>query len=258
MKKLRLFILLVNFIFFFSFTSNFFAQVKNDSLHVVHWSYTGETGPAHWSELNPADSLCGCGHEQSPVDISNTFKSKLDKIKFNYKPSEINLVNNGHTIQLIYTKGSSAIINGKKFNLIQFHFHIPSEHTINGMHYNMELHLVHQDEKGEIAVIGVFFKIGSFNKTLQILIDNLPKEINLPIVNQKLEINAYDFIPKNQIYYHYFGSLTTPPCTEKINWNIFKSPIQASVKQINQLKSLMGENSRPVQKLNDRFLLESE
>ncbi len=258
MQKLKSNILIINLVLFFALIQNVYAQEHKDSLHISsHWSYYGETGPVHWSELNPEYSLCNNGHEQSPVDINKTIKSKLDRIKFEYKPTTINLINNGHTIEQNYTNGSSVIISGKKYNLVQFHFHTPSEHLANGKHYDMELHLVHKNDKGELAVVGIFFQIGKFNKTLQKLIDNFPKTENEPVINKSITFNADEFLPSNQTYYHYFGSLTTPPCSENINWNIFKTPVQASSMQINKFKSLMGNNSRSVQKLNDRFVLES-
>ncbi len=225
--------------------------------HKVHWSYIGNTGPEHWSEIDPAFSLCSGGSMQSPVDLSKAKTSNLERIKFAYKEMPVDLINNGHTIQENVAKGSSAEIGGKIYQLIQFHFHTPSEHTVNGIHFDLEMHLVHKDNKGEYAVIGIFFKEGITNKELQKIIDNLPGEINKPYINNSQYLNIEKLLPANRSYYHYKGSLTTPPCSEQISWNIFKTPIEASAKQLFKLKSIMGNNSRPIQKLNNRIISES-
>lgn len=230
------------------------SQVKDNR---TNWSYKGKTGPENWWKLNPDYSLCKDGKSQSPIDIDKVYKTKLYEIKFSYKDTPIKLINTGMTIQEDYKKGSSALINGEKFNLIQYHFHTPSEHTIKGRRYAMEMHLVHKNTKGQIAVIGVLFKVGKFNKSLQKLIDNLPKSINKYAVDDKIKTNAINLLPNDRKYYHYFGSLTTPPCTEGVSWNIFITPVEASQAQINKFKSAMGENARPVQPLNNRFVLES-
>ncbi len=238
-----------------------FAQNKNahsDKKHNAHWSYTGKTGPEHWSELNTAYSLCNGGKEQSPIDFNKAEISDLDKLQFYYKSAPIDLINNGHTIQENIDNGSRAVINGKIYKLVQFHFHTPSEHTINGKHYVMELHLVHTDNNGEIAVVGILFEEGKANAELQKIIDNLPKEINKSSINKAVNINLNALLPADRTYFHYFGSLTTPPCSEQVNWNVFKAPLEASAKQINTLKEIMGNNSRPVQKLNNRFVSESK
>ena len=237
------------------------AQKKDSHVkdsHAIHWSYAGKTGPEHWSELNPAYKLCNGGSEQSPIDLDNAKLVDLKNLIFTYKRQPINLINNGHTIQENIIKGSVVVINGKTYQLLQFHFHTPSEHTINGYHYPLEMHLVNQNGYDEIAVVGVFFKVGRPNKELQKIIDNLPRQINKEEVNNSVILNLENLMPTNRNYFHYTGSLTTPPCSENINWNIFKTPVEASAQQLSKLKLIMGNNSRPVQKLNSRIVYESK
>lgn len=141
--------------------------------HEVHWSYEGEGGPANWGNLKPEFALCGTGMTQSPIDLSSAYKTKLNTIKFDYKETPLKIVNNGHAIQVNYDPGSSATIDGGKYQLVQFHFHSPSEHTVDGKFYDMEMHLVHKSDKGDLAVVGVFLKKGKMNKVIQVLWDNL-------------------------------------------------------------------------------------
>jgi len=226
--------------------------------HKSHWSYSGKTGPEYWSEINTAYSLCNNGREQSPVDFGKAELIKLEPIKFDYKNSPLNLINNGHTIQENISNESNLIIDGKKYHLVQFHFHTPGEHTVNGHHYEMELHFVNQDAEGKYAVVGVFFTKGKFNKELQKIIDNLPEKVNKMVKNNSIEIDLENLLPGSRSYYHYTGSLTTPPCSENINWNVFKTPLEASAKQMEALKAVMGSNSRPVQKLYKRIVYEAK
>ncbi len=261
MKKIPVLLLSICLVFVFSSYSAVFAQHKESKPakeKEVHWSYSGEHGPAHWGDLKPEYAPCKDGKSQSPIDIEKTYATKLGSLDINYRPSPLNLVNNGHTIQQNYESGSYVTINGMKYNLIQFHFHTPSEHTVNGKHYAMELHLVHKNKNGRLAVIGVFFKEGKFNKELQTLIDNFPSGINHPNLNKAILINAALLLPKDRSFYRYYGSLTTPACTEGVLWNVIESPLEASKEQIGKFKSLMGNNARPVQPLNDRFVLKSE
>src|SRR5262245_11298928 len=114
--------------------------------HPPHWSYSGSTGPTHWATLEKDFNTCGAGHAQSPIDISDASvrKSDLASIEFRYKPSKLKIVDNGHTIQVNYAPGSFIAVGDKQYELVQFHFHKPSEEKINGKSYDMVAHLVHR------------------------------------------------------------------------------------------------------------------
>jgi carbonic anhydrase len=227
--------------------------------HEIHWAYQGEGAPANWGKLKPEFALCGTGMSQSPIDLSKTYKTKLDAIGFAYKETPLKIVNNGHAVQVNYEPGSSVMIDGQKYELLQFHFHAPSEHTVKDAFYDMEMHLVHKSDKDDLAVVGVFLKKGNPNKIIQALWDNLPTEIDKENVVEGLSVNASGLLPKDTKYYHYYGSLTTPPCTEGVNWSMLTTPIEVSEEQIQKFKTLMGfDNNRPVLPLNKRFVLESQ
>ncbi|MCX7759766.1 MAG: carbonic anhydrase family protein [Hydrogenothermaceae bacterium] len=219
-----------------------------------HWSYEGETGPEHWADLAPENFWCKLKN-QSPVDISNTVEGQNPKLEISYKKEEdYKIINNGHTLQVNVPPANFVSLNGKAYQLIQFHFHSPSEHTIKGKNYPMELHLVHKSDKGELLVIGVMIKEGPSNGILREIFNQAPveegeKELKLPF-------NIYSLLPKNRDYYLYSGSLTTPPCTEGVTWIVLKTPITASKDEIEKFRTIMKHpNNRPIQPLNSRFIL---
>ncbi len=226
--------------------------------HEVHWGYEGEGAPANWGNLKPEFALCGTGQSQSPIDIDKTYKTMLEPVAVSYKQSPLKIVNNGHSVQVNIEPGSSVMIDGEKYELLQFHFHAPSEHTVKGNFYDMELHLVHKHENGDLAVVGVMMKKGQTNKIIKVLWDNLPKGVNEENVVTGISVDASGLLPKNLDAYHYYGSLTTPPCSEGVNWTVLKTPIEVSEEQIQVFRMLMGvDNNRPVQAVNKRFVLES-
>jgi carbonic anhydrase len=218
-----------------------------------HWSYEGEGGPEFWLTCYED---CG-GIAQSPIDITSTRQDPmLSALSTDYKNAPIHLLNNGHSIEYTYTAGSTLNLNGDNFELLQLHFHTQSEHTVNGMHYPMEVHLVHKNEStGQLAVIGVFFVEGAENTFLDAFIENLPANTDDQYVSEKL-LSASDLLPANQGYYSYTGSLTTPPCSEIVSWFVMKTPIEASSAQIEKMHEIMHDNFRPVQALNGREVTE--
>lgn len=227
--------------------------------HELHWSYGGAGGPDQWGNLKSEFSACK-GTQQSPINIQTqeALGATLTKIKFDWKDSALNIKNNGHTIQANYDGGSSIEVNGGKFNLLQYHFHTPSEHALNGKLYDMEVHFVHKAADGALAVVGVFFKEGAENKALSTVWNNMPTTEGEKKVSG-VTISAQDLLPANTSkYYHYMGSLTTPPCNEVVNWYVLENPIEASKAQVKALADLFTVNNRPVQPLNRRFVLTSE
>jgi carbonic anhydrase len=223
----------------------------------VHFSYAGEAGPDHWGDLSPAFAACKSGRSQSPVNITGTAKTDLPVLKFDYKDMPLKVLNNGHTIQVNAEAGSSLTIGDETYQLAQFHFHTPSEHTINGKSYDMEVHFVHKDAQGHLAVVGIMIEKGAANATLQSIWDNLPEEENEEKATPGVVFNGKALMPANQNYFNYSGSLTTPPCSEGVNWNVMTTSIQASEAQIAAFKKLFTVNARPVMALNNRVLKES-
>ena len=218
------------------------------------WGYEGKVRAAHWGDLKPEYATCKLGKNQSPIDIKNAAPADLDAIKFNYKSSPLKMIDNGHTIQANYAAGSSITVNGKQFNLLQVHFHQPSEEKLDGQAFPMNAHLVHKSEDGKLAVVGVFLKEGKENALLKTMWKNIPKSKGKEVAAKSANINLENLLPKNRSYYSYTGSLTTPPCSEEVTWMVMKTPVEMSKKQITAFGKLYSNNARPVQPLNDRSL----
>jgi carbonic anhydrase len=219
--------------------------------HPPHWSYESATGPAHWGDLSPDYSLCKTGQEQSPIDIANTVAEKLPPIDFHYLPSQLKLIDNGHTIQVNYPPGSFITVAGKKYELLQFHFHHPSEESINGKHYDLVIHLVHKDVEGHLAVVAVLFKVGASDAAIKAVVDHLPT-VKEQEVTADATADAADLLPQTRNYYTFSGSLTTPPCTEGVTWFVLQTPSTLSSAEVGTLAKLYPHNARPVQPLNAR------
>ncbi len=217
-----------------------------------HWSYEGEGSPEHWGELDPKFQTCAQGSEQSPVNLKWSKKKGEGMIEFHYTPSPLKITDNGHTVQVNFAPGSKASIREKEYQLIQIHFHAQSEHTISNKSYPLEFHFVHKNEGGQLAVLGVMIEEGEENPALDKIIKNFPKEKNKEVEVATVTLNPQDLLPPVQTYYHYMGSLTTPPCSESVNWNVFNTPVHASAAQIAAFRAAYGHNNRPVQPLNIR------
>ena len=223
----------------------------------AHWSYEGEHGPDNWGNVKPEFKQCQAGLEQSPVDIGDATPGDLAKIEFNYQPSPIKVVNNGHTIQVNYSGDSSIKVGSQVYKLVQFHFHSPSENTVKKKPFDMELHLVHKHDQGELAVVGVLMQSGNANKALDPVWANIPKDVNKE-TTLTAQINAADLLPAKRSFYHFKGSLTTPPCSEGVQWFVMKEPTTVSAAQVKSFVAAVGHNARPVQALNKRSVVASE
>jgi carbonic anhydrase len=221
----------------------------------AHWTYEGEEGPAHWADLDPAYEMCGTGKNQSPIDIASPGERDLANIVFHYQPSEVNILNNGHTVQVNYDAGSYIELDGIRYDVAQFHYHAPSEHEIDGEFFPAELHLVHKSADGKLAVVGLLLQEGAANAAFDPFINNLPAETS-EVKDAGVTINAMDFLPGIQTTYRYSGSLTTPPCSEGVSWLIMTTPVELSAAQLSKLASLFEGNNRPIQPLNERSLIE--
>jgi len=225
----------------------------------VHWGYEGEAGPEHWGELSPDFAACSAGKEQSPIDIPASAAVNPADLAFNYKPTAVTIVNNGHAIQVNYDAGSSIEVDGITYKLLQFHFHALSEHTVKGEHADMEMHLVHQNADGGLAVVGVLINKGAENPAYAPVWNHLPAEEGEPETISDETVNVNDLLPADRSYYRYNGSLTTPPCTEGVKWLMMTNPVELSEAQVAAFDAVMYDDYRPVQPFNARaFLLSSE
>jgi len=227
--------------------------------HPQHiWDYGDALGPNHWGDLKPEFAPCKTGHHQSPIDIRNPQKAHLPLLQFDYKPSPLHIIDNGHTIMINYAPGSSILVGEKKYALKQFHFHRPSEEKINGKDYEMVVHLVHADEEGKLAVVAVLLQQGEDNPLVHELWNNLPKEKDKEESLNSVQIDAAGLLPADRGYYTFPGSLTTPPCSENVTWFVLKHPVTVSAAEIEQFAKLYRNNARPTQPLYDRVVLESK
>lgn len=224
------------------------------SMH-THWGYSGEQGPNNWASLT-GDNFACTGKNQSPINLTGFIESELKPLEFYYQTGGKEIINNGHTVQVNYQEGSYVKVDGVKFNLLQFHFHAPSENNIEGESYPLEAHFVHADKNGHLAVIAVMFKEGGENKELAAAWKKIPMhegDKNTFVNN----IAANNLLPANKDYYRFNGSLTTPPCSEGVRWFVMKEVVEASKAQIEAFKATMhGANNRPLQAINARIILQ--
>ncbi len=223
--------------------------------HDAPWGYEGAKGPENWGELDPTYSACSEGMQQSPIDLAGSVRAQLPAINTNYVSGPLRIINNGHTIQCNCPEGSTLSLEGKTYQLKQFHFHAPSEHQVNGIAFDMEIHFVHAAEDGSLAVLGLMVRQGGANKGLSSIVEGMPAT-----VGEEVEVPGVNFwpaslLPRERTHYRYFGSLTTPPCSEIVTWLVLKTPVQASAAQIAAFKTAFTNNARPVQPRNRRFLL---
>jgi carbonic anhydrase len=223
-----------------------------------HWSYAGTDGPAHWGDLAPAFAACKAGRMQSPIDISAAatgLSVGAPHHEIHYQASPLKILHNGHTVQLNQAPGSTMTIAGGKYDLLQFHFHAPSEHTVEGKSFPMEIHFVHANSHGELAVIGVMVEEGAANAALAEAWAHLPAHQSAEEMVAGISVDAAAILPPDGRYHHYKGSLTTPPCSENVRWFVLAEPISMSAAQIAKFEAAAAPNARPVQPLNARLLI---
>ncbi len=227
-------------------------QESNESKDPIQWSYQGETGPENWHLLSEEFKDCA-GTHQSPINIITSETREADtkqSLKINYDTINVKVKNTGKTIKAYIDNNgnrNTALINDKDYTLLQFHFHTPSEHKVDNKSFPAELHFVHQNNDS-LAVIGVFIIEGQHNPELEKLLSALNNK------QHEASINVLNLMPQNLSYYNYKGSLTTPPCSEIVNWYVLIHPIEASKEQLEELHKIMGNNARPTMPLNNRIV----
>lgn len=224
---------------------------EEEHAETPHWTYEEA---ARWHELAAEFSACGEGLEQSPIDLTGAVGLDLPNIVLDYVPSDATIIDNGHTVQVNVPDAGTLELDGKLYSFLQFHFHSPSEHTVEGDHWPMEWHFVHQADDGSLAVLGVLVEEGPEWPAFDMIIDSLPLEKEVEdIVYGQVDLNA--FLPDLTAAYHYDGSLTTPPCSEGVEWSVLQASITMSSEQMAEFTGRFEEpNNRPVQPINDRTL----
>lgn len=231
---------------------------KEEHTPAAKWGYEGDIGPAFWGMLNPAYQLARDGKQQSPINIdsSEAAPRELATLRFAYRTEQLTSFNNGHTIQHNEQPGSFLTVGADKYALEQFHVHTPSEHTIDGCHFPMELHLVHKSSQGAMAVVAVLIEANE-NGVL-----NVPPYYALPArAGEETRFtgrrNPAEFLPESRAYYEYRGSFTTPPCTEGVRWIVLKTAVQAHPEMIDRFVQILKANNRPIQALHGRTVEEA-
>jgi len=219
----------------------------------IHWTYEGEEGPENWAELTDDFKVCSFGRQQSPIDLTQAVASDLGDIDLQWNTAaNWDIANNGHTIQANSVDAGHAVIEGKRFDLKQFHFHSPSEHALDGKRFDMELHLVHQAEDKALAVIGVMMMGGGSNALFKSVMDVAPKDKGS---NPLGAADPRGMMPASTGVLRYQGSLTTPPCSETVLWTVMQEPLQVSDETIAAFTGIYDGNARPLQDTNRRFIL---
>lgn len=228
-------------------TGVFASAPQHGSTHEVHWDYD-QHGPAHWGEFGES---CSLGKAQSPINILSKQTSGLTKehalaLHENVQ-SKVSVIDNGHAIQVNVDNGGTIDVDGVEYKLVQFHFHGLSEEQIDGKHKDLVAHMVHKSAFGSLLVVAVLFNEGkSANPMIQKTLDS---------VGKSTQINPADLLPKDtNSYYHFMGSLTTPPCSENVKWYVMKEVQSASKGQIDAMRKYYAKNYRPVQPLNGRVV----
>lgn len=219
------------------------------------WGYTGAHGPEHWGDISAEYGVCKTGRMQSPIDLAQANAIGEIKVKTDYKSGPLTILNNGHTVQANFAEGSTLTSGADQFKLLQVHFHTPSEEAINGKRYPMVAHLVHADASGKLAVLGVLYEEGAENPELSKVIASAPAGKTPAKAVSNVSIDPNGLLPASQAVYRFQGSLTTPPCSEGVNWHVIKQPATASAAQIAALHKIMGDNARPIQPLHGRLVV---
>ena len=223
-----------------------------------HWGYAGAIGPDAWAKLSAEFATCSKGRRQSPIDLVDAELSPLtlEQVKFEYAPAAFQVVHNGHTIEVRPSIENQIVARSKKYKLLQFHFHHPSEERFNGKGFALGAHFVHRSEDGELAVVTVLFEEGAANPELQRLWDYMPLDANDSMRSAEgVTFNPVSMLPADRAkYLQYIGSLTTPPCTEGVVWIVLRQPVTASPEQIALFRKMVGTNARPVQPVNGRLI----
>ena len=227
-----------------------------NAAHAAHWGYNGAGGPDQWGLMKPEFATCASGARQSPIDIRSGVRVDLEPIQFDYRATGFRVIDNGHTIQVNLDGGNSIEVQGRRYDLLQFHFHRPSEERIDGRQFDMVAHLVHKDPEGRLAVVAVLLDRGSAHPLVQTVWNNLPLEKGSEVV-VRAALDMTHLLPADRRYFTYMGSLTTPPCSEGVLWMVMQQPVPIANDQINVFSRLYPMNARPIQSAAGRLIKQS-
>ena len=222
----------------------------------AHWGYEGAGGPTAWAALRPEYTQCASGSRQSPSDIRDGLAVDLEPVRFDYQPSHFAVIDNGHTVQVNVAPGNAIEVGGRRYELVQFHFHRPSEERIDGRQFEMSVHLVHKDAEGRLAVVAVLLEKGPAQPVVQTVWNNLPLEKKEEVAARAL-LDPAGLLPADRRYYTYMGSLTTPPCSEGVQWVVMRTPATATAGQLDLFARIYPMNARPLQSAAGRRILQS-
>ncbi len=223
-----------------------------------HWDYRGTHGPAHWAQLDAGFEACARGTHQSPIDIRDAVAAPLPALQFDYGRAAPSIVNNGHTVQVNLPAGSALTVDSHRYELLQFHFHTPSEERVRGKHSAMVAHFVHRDTEGRLAVVAALIQPGKANPGFESVLAHLPPRAGETLTVEGLALDLASLLPADRGYYDFEGSLTTPPCSEGVHWMVLKQPVTVSAAAIRKFRALYAANARPVQPLNGRVVRVSQ
>lgn len=225
------------------------------TIQAIEWGYSPNDGPDKWASLSPDYVLCKSGKSQSPINIISKDTKKADNaLSLQFEDSSKDIVNNGHSVQVNFDKGAGGVVKfkGEEYALVQFHFHTPSEMHIDGKTFPMEMHLVSENKEGKLLVTSLLFKEGKENPNLKNIIESAPKKAG---ENKAInEVKFTDLLPKKHGYYAFSASLTTPPCSEGVQWVVLKEQASVSKKQIKAMHAIIHDDARPIQPLNKRVV----
>ena len=250
-------LLLVAWLYCFTLgqTADAFAQSgPQHSGDSPHWAYDGAQGMDHWGMLSHDYMTCEAGSHQSPIDITMPSEDRApERLLLHYRQAELQAMHNGHSIQVKVSPGSELHVNGRTYRLMQFHFHEPSEHHIEGKTSPFELHFVHRDQAGHIVVVSLLADLGAGHPVVSALWSSLPMYAGESAPSRQLDLST--LIPNSLHHFAYQGSLTTPPCTEGVQWIVMRDKISIAQSQIDQFVALVGHNARAIQPIHDRRVL---
>jgi carbonic anhydrase len=215
--------------------------------------------PEHGGDVRTASYLspeASEGRLQSPINIvTSRAVPAQHAVKFHYQTSKEHVQNLGHTVKVTYDAGSSVEFDGKTYDLVQFHFHTPSEHLLDGVTYPMEMHLVHAEHghPDRFLVIGVLFKEGNANELINTVLADTPRLAGAS-TDKDVQLDASSVFKPGEGYFHYDGSLTTPPYSETVTWLVLDQVHEASAEQVEAINDIEGNNARHIQDQRARLI----
>lgn len=213
----------------------------------------GAAGPSHWPQL------CATGRMQAPIDIEHVDKLPITGLKFNYQPSDLDIINdcNQYRILLKFPDNYWLNVGKRPYFLSELHFRAPGENAVNGRRPRMSVQFVHFSPEGVFLIVEVPVVAGKENPLIKTLWENIPEPGKEKRV-EGLKINPEELLPADRSYYRFPGSLTTPICNEVAQWYVLRNPIEMSEAQIVEYTKHYHDVARPLQPLNGRPVVEPE